>query len=89
MGIGSHTIIGYVLVKNGVYFVGTKREILSQICKFWFVDRVLHFQFKDYPSSFAHSYNKSYSLKEMEKDAVDCIFSRVFDYGYHLYGRVI
>ncbi len=81
--------MNYCVVKDNNFFVGTKEEIVHQVCSFHIDElRRLQVQFNGFNSETCCSYSKEYTDKEMYIDIIICLFNRIKRYGYTMFQEV-
>jgi hypothetical protein len=78
----------YCVVKDGKFFEGSKKDILSYFCRWWFDDKGrLNYCITGYKSKILHSYSKEWTQEEINKDAIESIWCRLKDYRFNIYQK--
>lgn len=73
------------VTKEHEFYLGdTKESILIQCCDFRIDDnRQLYFKFKGCVEIKGHSYSKEFTGSEMYRDAVNFLWQKLPEFGYH------
>ena len=76
----------FCVVKDDKFFIGTKSEIINQVCEFT-IDQLrrVHFQFTGFKREQLISYSEEYTEEEMRKDCINLLFNRLERYNYKVF----
>lgn len=78
----------YCVVKEDKVYTGTKSEIVHQMCSFRVDEnRILYYTIHGYKEVKLHSYNKEFSVQEIEKNVIDVLF-RILIKKYEGYRKI-
>jgi len=87
--MGTITIKERCLVKEGFAYIGTKEDIVNQICTFRIDEnRKLHFKFKRFPEEQLIGFSDEFTEEEMYKEAYKYLYNRADLYGYREYVKL-
>lgn len=78
----------YCVVYNGTPYIGTKAEVIHQICNFRFEDReIKSYKFKGYKEYKGISYSAEYSSEELAHEVIDYLWANIPQPGYQIFSR--
>jgi len=76
----------YCAIKDGKCFVGTKEEVVRQVCLFHIDERRrLQVKFSGFKQEEHFSYGEEFTSEEMYSDAIIHLFKRIKNYGYRVF----